>query len=160
MAPKSKTSSKPRANLSFLHHIENKQIKDGKVLLVQEEIVRDGPKGIYFKFYQKKDDKIIKITGIQDAKGNFTVKITKDGDAKEKPDLSMKETLAMIDKIKELSFAVKYLEKAKQKGGKWRYSRSSSRKKSTKKKSTKKKASKKRKRTKKKSTKKKASSRK
>lgn len=156
-------SSKPKTKLTFLHFREKRDIVDGVSTLTEEEAVRDGPLGISFKFYRKKDDKTMKVTGRQSKDGVFMVKITKDKEVTtDKSDLTLAQTLTLIKGIKELDFVVKYLSKTKQKGGVYHYggkrhSRKMKRKSTKKRKSSKKKSKKARKKsTRKKSTRKKS----
>ena len=118
MSKKSGSKSK----LTYLHEKTHKEIKNDTVTILEEE-VKDGPKGISFKFYQKKGGNILKVKGYQAGPdGNFKVMITKDGDKKESTDLSLADVIKMIKTMKDLDFAVKYLSGSKkQTGGYYHY---------------------------------------
>jgi len=112
-------SEKPRrkSNLSFLHEKKFMDVKNDVVTLI-EEVVRDGSKGISFKYFHKVGDKVVKIQAYQNAPGGeFEYKETKDKEAGEPEKLTLAKLIAKIEKKKELKFALDYLKGAKQQAG-------------------------------------------
>jgi hypothetical protein len=111
MSTKPDSKDRPRVELTYLHKKSHTEVKAGKVMVVEEQ-VKDGPKGISFKFYQKKDNKVTKVVGFQ-MNGKFTLKITRDGkNEPEKTGLGKTEVLKALSSMKDLEFATKYLSTA------------------------------------------------
>lgn len=111
MSTKPDSKDRPRVELTYLHKKSHTEVKAGKVMVVEEQ-VKDGPKGISFKFYQKKDNKVTKVVGFQ-INGKFTLKITRDGkNEPEKAGLGKTEVLKALSSMKDLEFATKYLSTA------------------------------------------------
>ncbi len=116
------STKKPRTKLTYLHKKSHTEIK-GDDKLVVEEVVMDGPRGVSFKFFHKKNDKTKKVTGRQDEAGKFSLRVMEDKEVKlDEKDLSLADLLKHLKKMKDLDFAVKYLSAAKkQKGGYYHY---------------------------------------
>jgi hypothetical protein len=162
MDNKSKTD-RPKSLLTYLHK-KSEEKREGDNYSMVEEQVLNGPKGISFKFYNKKNDKTIKINAMQ-TNGKFILKVTKDNKVTlDKTDLDMPALLNLIKDMSEVAFAVKYLKDSKQSGGVYHYNGGARGKKATKKKASNKKSSKKKssnkKASNKKASKKKASNKK
>jgi uncharacterized protein YkuJ len=112
-------SEKPRhkSNLSFLHEKKFMDVKNGVVTMI-EEVVRDGSKGISFKYFHKEGDKVVKIQAYQTTPGGeFEYKEMKDKEASTPEKLTLEKLIAKIDKKKELKFALDYLKGAKKQAG-------------------------------------------
>jgi hypothetical protein len=108
---------------TFIHDIKNRYVSNGKII-VHEEYVVDGSKGLLVKYYHKENDKITKV--IIAGKGDeFVMKVTEDGKTEETK-ISKAELAKEITKNKDLKFAVEYVKSRKE------LSRSSSRKSSKK----------------------------
>lgn len=119
-----------KSMLTYLHQKSHKEVKNGKVV-VREESIIDGPKGLSFKLYVKSDDKKIKYAGKSD-NGKFKVYVKED-DKKEEYELDHKEVLEMLKKNKDLQFIYEYVknykpEKGSQKGGSKKRSKKGSKK--------------------------------
>jgi hypothetical protein len=107
-------SDEPREKLTYLHQFVSKEIKDGKVV-VHEESVIHGPKGLSFKYYYKDESTKEKVNGRQNQDGTFTL-IRTVGDQQDIKTLTKEELLKEIGKMKYLKFAYDYLKS--QAGGK------------------------------------------
>lgn len=127
MADRNSTPS----NLTFEFFEQKRTRKDGKVM-VHEVEVRDGPKGISFKFFSKADGKTVKYLGKQNADGTFFYMTDINGKKDKQEKLSKADVLKLIKTVKGLEEAAKYLSGAKMSrttGGKKRSSRKSNSKK-------------------------------
>jgi len=93
----------------FIHNSKSEKVfNDEKI--VYEEFIKDGPKGLVFKFYkQNKDSKknnSFKIKGIENSDNKFSLTITKDGN---EPKKFENVTLTDLSKHKELKFLIDYI---------------------------------------------------
>lgn len=107
-----------REKLTYLHRKVFTELKNGKSVTT-EEMVKNGPSGVSFKYYQKIDSKSMKVTGFQ-RDGKFVLRVTKD--KKQEPEvtgLSKDAIVKELKKMKNLEFAVKYLTSAVKSGGAW-----------------------------------------
>ncbi len=92
-------------------------VKNDVVTMI-EEVVRDGSKGISFKYFHREGDKVIKIQAYQTAPGGeFEYKETKDKVAGTPEKLTLEKLIAKIAKKTELKFALDYLKGAKKQAG-------------------------------------------
>jgi hypothetical protein len=94
----------------FLHEVNEKQVKDGKVM-VHEELIIHGDKGVTMKFYHKENDKIMKVVIVKKPEG-YLLKTVMDGKADEST-MSKSDLLKEVKKHKQLKFILDYLESAK-----------------------------------------------
>lgn len=94
----------------FLHEVNEKQVKDGKVM-VHEELIIHGDKGVTMKFYHKENDKIMKVVIVKKPEG-YLLKTVMDGKAGEST-MSKADLLKEVKKHKQLKFIQDYLESAK-----------------------------------------------
>lgn len=116
-------SKKGKSNLTFLHDKKHIEIKNNTVTNL-EEVVRDGDRGISFKYYSKEGDKTVKVTGFQTGPdGKFNVKVVRDKNVEsDDKDLSLADVLKLLKGIKGMEFATKYLSSSKkQSGGYYHY---------------------------------------
>jgi hypothetical protein len=119
-----------------VHEKKEKYVENNKVI-IREEFLIDGDKGVLVKFYHKEGDKKDKWVIIGKG-GEFIVKETH-GETKEpERTVSKKDLLKEIAKNKDLAFALDYLKnmsqsRSKSKGGKRRSKKSKSSKKASKK---------------------------
>ena len=104
-----------KSTLTFMHQISQKSVVDGKVV-VHEEYIADGEKGLLIKHYHKEGDNKSKFIAKTNSSGTFDVKIIENDDFKEHKDVTKAELLKMVAKDKNLEFAKEYLKKLK--GGK------------------------------------------
>ena len=93
----------------FIHNSKSEKVfNDEKI--VYEEFIKDGPKGLVFKFYkQNKDSKknnSFKIKGIETSNKKFTLTITKNS---EEPKKFENVPLSDLSKHKELKFLNDYI---------------------------------------------------
>jgi len=108
-----------KSSLTFLHEKTFKQVKDNKVIINEESVI-DGTKGLTFKLYQKEDDKKKKFIGKSKDDGTYELIII-DGDKKEVLNFTNKELLEFVKKNPELEFVHTYLKTRKLSGGKKGY---------------------------------------
>ncbi len=94
----------------FLHEVNEKQVKDGKVM-VHEELIIHGEKGVTMKFYHKESDKIMKVVIVKKPDG-YLMKTVMDGKAAEST-ISKADLVKELKKHKQLKFILDYIESAK-----------------------------------------------
>ena len=111
------SKSKP----SYLHKYHVKTISNGKTSETEEFII-DGSRGLSFKFFNRKDDHVVKYSGREKSDGTFDIK-QRIGDKVESSVLSADDLITLFKKVKGLEFAAKYLKKRKPKGGRKRVSK-------------------------------------
>ena len=108
----SKHDSKSKSNWDYLHVKTAKEVKNGKVVIHEEEVKhKDGV--LVFKLYKKSGDKIERYHGKMNADGTFTLTQGVKGD-KESKTMSKTDLLKELKKHKDLEFAEKYLANLKQ----------------------------------------------
>ena len=94
----------------FIHN-QKKEHVNNQEKFVHEEFIRDGSKGLTFKYYTKtrgKKNSSYKIKGVETSKNKFKLTIIKDdGDKKEFDNVDLKD----LAKHKELKFLVDYIKK-------------------------------------------------
>lgn len=99
-------------DLTYLHNVVNKTLSNG-VINTYEELIKEGPKGLVIKLYNKVGDKIEKL--VLAGKGDsYTLKSNLNG-TKEEKTLTKREMLDELSKNKKLKFASDFLKT--QKGG-------------------------------------------
>ena len=108
----------------FVHKLSSTSVKNGKVE-VHEEMIVKGDKGLIIKHYHKDDKSKVKMVAKMMDNGSFSVR-TMDGDKKDDKDMSKEDFLKMLAKDKNLKFAHDYLKTMK--GGARRKSRKGSKK--------------------------------
>ena len=102
-----------KSNLTHLHRRKSSDLKNGKIITVEEDVI-DGPKsGISFKYFKRDGDKTEKYQAKQNDDGTFTLTIIKDGKV-DSQRVSKSDLLKTINKVKELDFAHKYIASTKQ----------------------------------------------
>ena len=111
------------SGLTLLHEVTSKSISNGKVVM-NEEVITSGSKGLKIKFYHKEGDKKEKITIIKTGSDEYTI-ITVKNDDKSTETVTQSELFSRIEKSKTLKFAkefIKEIESASisQRGGKKR----------------------------------------
>ena len=93
----------------FIHSNKSEQVFNDEKY-VNEEFIKDGPKGLVFKYFkQNKDSKkneSFKIKGIEESDKKFTLTITKNA---EEPKKFEKVPLSDLSKHKELKFLNEYI---------------------------------------------------
>ena len=94
----------------FVHEVNEKHVKDGKVM-VHEELIVHGEKGVTIKFSHKENDKIMKVVIVKKPEG-YLFKTTMDGKSEEST-MSKSDLVKELKKHKQLKFALEYLEGAK-----------------------------------------------
>ena len=108
----SKHDSKSKSNWDYLHVKTAKEVKNGKVVIHEEEVKhKDGV--LVFKLYKKSGDKIERYHGKMNADGTFTLTQGVKGD-KESKTMTKTDLLKELKKHKDLEFAEKYLANLKQ----------------------------------------------
>lgn len=99
-------------DLTYLHNVINKTLANG-VINTYEELIKEGPKGLVIKLYNKVGDKVEKL--VLAGKGDsYTLKSNLNG-TKEEKTLTKREMLDELSKNKKLKFASDFLKT--QKGG-------------------------------------------
>lgn len=96
-----------------------------EIQIRENQYIYGTKKGLSFKYFDKVDDKQIKITGKQNEDGTFDVVFNEGKDKDEKKGLSKAELTKLIGKDDRLAFVAEFMKT--QKGGK-RGSRKTSRK--------------------------------
>jgi hypothetical protein len=109
--------------LDYLHLVTNKSIKDGQVIITEEAVIH-GKKGLSFKYYHKDPKSKLKVSGKQNETGDFVMTTTEGTDQKSET-LTKDELLKKLAKKKYLSFVVDYIKTLK--GGAKKSSRKTSR---------------------------------
>lgn len=94
----------------YIHNVKNENVNNDEKF-VHEEFIKDGPKGLVFKFYTKtrgKKDSSYKIKGIESGNEKFTLTTIKNKDeAKKFENVTLKD----LAKHKELKFLIDYMKK-------------------------------------------------
>lgn len=109
----------PKSKMIYLHSSLKKNFEGGKYTVLEEKI-NHGDKGLTFKYYSRKEGKIVKYTGKQVGPDEYEVMVTK-GTSKDeeksakdhKKGLNKKSLLEYIKKIDGLEFVSKYLKSLK-----------------------------------------------
>ena len=100
----------------YVHNVMTKNVNNGNVIIHEEMIIK-GDKGIRFKYYHKENDKIEKISGgSQDGK-NYNLSIKIDNETDKKEDLTKEDLLKHLSKYKQLKFLSDFFKSKSQKGG-------------------------------------------
>lgn len=101
-----------KGNLTFLHKVETTNVHDGKVVVHEEEVVH-GEKGLKIKYYHKENNKIDKFVAVQKEDGSFIVIVTADGQKGEGQPMSKDDVIDLLKKHKHLKFALDYVKTIK-----------------------------------------------
>jgi hypothetical protein len=94
----------------YIHNVKDEHVNNDEKF-VHEEFLRDGAKGLVFKFYTKsrgKKETSYKIKGVESGKNKFTLTIIKN---KDEPKKFENVTVTDLSKHKELKFLIDYLKK-------------------------------------------------
>jgi len=84
-------------------------MRKGDKVTVYEVEVRDGPKGVSFKFFSKSEEKTIKYLGKQKPDGSFFYMADVDGKKDSKESVSRAGVVGLISGVRGLEKAVEYL---------------------------------------------------
>jgi len=103
-----------KSNVKYLHEVSQKTVKNGDVMIHEEYIIH-GDKGLLIKHYHKEGDKKEKFVAKQIDDGTFVVKTMKNGTEETNESVSKEDLMKMMKKDKMLEFGVEYLKT--QKGG-------------------------------------------
>ena len=101
-----------KGNLTFLHKVQTTNVHDGKVVVHEEEVIH-GEKGLKIKYYHKEDNKIVKFVAVQKEDGSFIVIETADGAKGEGQSMSKDDVIELLKKNKHLKFALDYVKTVK-----------------------------------------------
>lgn len=96
---------------SYIFKSETYTLVDG-VKSNFEQVVRDGPRGLDFKLFDKKGDEVLKYAARKNDSGNYFLYSKIDGESK-KEEMSEKDLFDFIKKTKVLAFVANYLKKRK-----------------------------------------------
>ena len=102
--------------LTFLHMQHSKEIKDGKVVEHEEQII-EGDKGLTFKLFKKNDKESQKHHIKHNDDGTFTYKMMVGDKKNEMNNISVDELLKELKSSKDLKFVVDYVSSMKKKKG-------------------------------------------
>lgn len=112
-------SAEKKGKWAFLHELEKKSVKDGKVV-VHEEKIYQGDKGITIKYYHKEGDAKEKIR-ISGSGESYKMSVTDKNGKVSESELNKKEMLKELSSNKKLEFAKEFA--SVQKGGALTWSR-------------------------------------
>jgi hypothetical protein len=104
-----------KSNVTFLHEITQKTVQNGEVVILEEYIIH-GDKGLLLKFYNKEGDKKEKLVAKMNTDGTFSVNVKENEKEDKMENMTKEELVKMLAKLPKLKFALDYLKK--QKGGK------------------------------------------
>ena len=99
---------------TFIHKKSETDVKDGKVVVYDEKII-DGPKGVIVKLYSKSNNKILDIVG-GERDGVFFLNISEPGKEKKVHEkLTKAKFIKELEGFSEMAFSLDYLKKMKEK---------------------------------------------
>ncbi len=104
------------STITLLHEITSKMIVNGKVV-VHEEYIIVGDKGLKIKYYHKEDDKKEKVTIFKNGEDEYKVITVKGDTEKDEQTLTEAKFLELLAKDKKLKFALEYVKDIKKATG-------------------------------------------